>query len=156
MPAVVVTPSDLAPFAVIDSVKAAAMIDDAMALAARVAPCILDDSFQYEAAARAVIRGAILRWNEAGTGALTSEQQIAGPFQVTKAIDNRPQRKSMFWPSEIEQLQELCKGPEVSGAFSIDTAGTTLGYYGYPSTVMAGFDDPAYPGFDSLPYEQGD
>jgi hypothetical protein len=58
----------------------------------------------------------------------------------------------MFWPSEIEQLQDLCKGPEVSGAFSVDTVGTTFGWYGYPSAVMAGFDDPAYPGFDSTPF----
>ena len=153
MSAVALTPADLEPFAVIDAVKAQAMIDDALALAARVAPCILTAEFAYEAAARAVLRGAILRWNDAGSGAFTSSQQTAGPFSVSQGIDNRVQRRGMFWPSEIEQLQDLCKGPEVSGAFSVDTAGTTFGWYGYPSTVMAGFDDPTYPGFDSGPYE---
>jgi hypothetical protein len=153
MPAVVLVPADLAPFAVIDSVKAQAMIDDAMARAARFAPCILTPDFAYEGAALAILRGAILRWNDAGSGAYTSKQETAGPFSLSQGIDSQPPRRSLFWPSEITELQDLCKGPEVSGAYSVDTVGTTFGYYGYPSTVMAGFDDPAYPGFDSTPYE---
>ena len=155
MPGAWLTPTDLEPFAVIDEAKAWAMIDDAMALAARVAPCITDDGFVWRDAARAVLRGAVLRWNDAGSGAYSSQQQTAGPFSVSQGFDNRVQRRSMFWPSEIVQLQDLCKGPEVSGAFAVDTAGTTFGYYGYPAAVMAGFDDPAYPGFDSTPYEPG-
>ncbi len=35
-----ISPSDLAPFAEIDDSKAQAMIDDALALATRIAPCI--------------------------------------------------------------------------------------------------------------------
>lgn len=104
MAAVSMTPSDLTPFAVIDAAKAQAMIDDAMALAARVAPCITAADFAYEAAARAIIRGAILRWNEAGTGAM--QAQTAGPFGMT--VDTRQQRRGMFWPSEIAELQALC------------------------------------------------
>jgi hypothetical protein len=111
---------DLTPFASIEPTKAQAMIDDALALAARVAPCILEDTFTYEAAAKAILRGAILRWHEAGTGALQSQQ--AGPYGMT--LDTRQQRRGMFWPSEIEQLQDLCKGNETSGAFSIDTFST--------------------------------
>lgn len=117
MPAVTVVPSDLSPFAAIDAVKAQAMIDDALALAARVAPCILETTFTYGTAAKAIIRGAILRWNEAGTGASTSLQ--AGPFGQT--LDTRQTRKGMFWPSEIEQLQELCRGDALLGAFNVDT-----------------------------------
>lgn len=104
MAAVSLEPSDLTPFAVIDTEKAQAMIDDALALAARVAPCILDDTFAYAAAAKAILRGAILRWNDSGSGAL--QAQTAGPFGQT--LDTRQVRKGMFWPSEIEQLQELC------------------------------------------------
>lgn len=151
MAAVTLDPSDLVPFALIDDVKAEAMIEDALALAARIAPCILDPLFTYEAAARAILRGAILRWNEAGSGAVS--QQSAGPFAQT--LDTRTQRRGMFWPSEIEQLQDLCKGPETSGAFSVDTAPTTVSYFGYPSGVLAGFDDPFYPGFDNTLYEGG-
>lgn len=124
MAAVTLQPADLEPFASIDTNKAVAMIEDVLAMAVRVAPCIVSDDFAYAAAARAVLRGAILRWHEAGTGAL--QTQSAGPF--AQSLDNRQQRRGMFWPSEIEQLQDLCKGPETSGAFSVDTAPTTVTY----------------------------
>lgn len=118
MAAVTLTPADLAPFATIDAAKAQAMIDDAIAMAVRVAPCILESTFAHDAAAKAILRGAVLRWHDAGTGALT--QQGAGPFQVS--YDNRQQRRGMFWPSEITQLQELCRDGNLQGqAFSIDT-----------------------------------
>lgn len=117
MPAVSLDIFDLSPFAQIEEQKAQLMIDDALALAALVAPCILDDSFAHAAAAKAILRGAILRWNEAGTGA--SIQQTAGPF--SQSMDTRQQRRSMFWPTEIEQLQELCKQGDSSGAFGLDT-----------------------------------
>ena len=142
MAAVMLYPSDFDNFAKIDPAKATEMIEDAMALAARVAPCILSDDFAYTKAAKAIIRGAILRWNEAGTGA--SVQQSAGPFAQT--VDTRQQRKSMFWPAEIEQLQDLCKGVETNGAFSIDTAPTQLMRFGlWPS------GDPYWePGWETI------
>jgi hypothetical protein len=120
------TPDDLAPFADIDTAKALAMIDDAMAMAALVAPCLLENDLspQKQAAARAIIRGAILRWHESGTGAFT--QRIVGSVQV--GMDNRIPRKAMFWPSEITQLQGLCATTTTS-AFSIDVLG--------PSTIHA-------------------
>jgi len=32
----------------------------------------------------------------------------------------------MFWPSEIDQLRDLCRGEDTSGAYAIDTlAGLT-------------------------------
>lgn len=118
MPAVRITPADLAPFADIDPAKAQAMIDDALALAARVAPCINDVAFEYDDAAKAIIRGAILRWNDAGTGAVTTQQ--AGPFGQT--IDTSKVRRSMFWPSEITELQGLCQEKQQASAFTVDTA----------------------------------
>ena len=121
MPAVSLSVDDLTPFATIPEDKAEAMIADALALAARVAPCITDDTFEYADAAKAILRGAILRWHEAGSGAL--QAQSSGPFSQT--IDTRQQRKGMFWPSEIEQLQDLCKGDVLEGAFAVDTVGTT-------------------------------
>jgi len=115
--AVTLVLADLAPFADIEPIKAQAMIDDALATAERVAPCITSEDFAYPAAAMALLRGAIIRWAEAGSGALQS--QTAGPFG--QVVDTRQPRRGMFWPSEIEQLQDLCKGSELSGAFSIDT-----------------------------------
>jgi hypothetical protein len=118
MPAVAIVPADLEPFAPgIDPVKAQAMIDDALAMAARVAPCILTDAFEHGAAAKAVLRAAILRWNEAGTGAV--QQQTTGPFSMS--LDTRTPRRSLFWPSELDSLRELCKTSDNEGAFSIDT-----------------------------------
>ncbi|MGX6513026.1 hypothetical protein [Rhodococcus sp. SJ-2] len=112
-----ITLDDLRPFTpTIDEAKALAMIDDALALAVVVAPCILDDTFEHPGAAKAILRGAILRWNDAGNGAIVS--QAAGPFSQT--VDTSQPRRGLFWPSEIKQLQELCSNGK-SGAFAIDT-----------------------------------
>lgn len=117
MAAVALTVDDLLPFAPdIDREKAEVMIEDALALAVAAAPCLDDPGFENAGAAKAIIRGAILRWNEAGTGAVT--QLSAGSFQQT--IDNRSERKRMFWPSEITDLQRLCGDRRVGGAFTID------------------------------------
>lgn len=118
-------PSDLAPFADIDDVKASEMIADATYTAALVAPCLdpanVSNLTEIQVGAvRAILRGAILRWNESGTGAMT--QQTAGPFSAT--TDTRQERRGMFWPSEIEQLQKICAGTAKGGAFQIDTVGS--------------------------------
>lgn len=123
MAALSLIPADLEPFATIDPAKAQAMIDDALALAVLVAPCILDETFAFADAAKAIIRGAVLRWHEAGTGAIQS--QTAGPFGMT--IDTKQQRRGMFWPSEIDQLRDLCGGAATSGAFAIDTLTSMTG-----------------------------
>lgn len=122
MPAVALVPADLAPFATIEEAKAQEMITDALALAARIAPCIADSDFQYAAAAKAILRGAVLRWNDSGSGALQTENM----GQYGYSVDTRQQRRGMFWPSEIEQLQQLCQTGETSGAFDIDTVSTTV------------------------------
>jgi len=105
----------------IDLVKAAGMVEDASALAVLAAPCLGVEPTTLTAAQlgalKAILRGAILRWNEAGTGAFAS--QTAGPFGQT--LDTRQPRRGMFWPSEIQQLRDVC-GSASSGAFSIDTA----------------------------------
>lgn len=123
MPAVTLTPADLTPFATIEVTKAQAMIDDALALAARVAPCITTSTFAYDAAAKAILRGAVLRWNDAGAGALASQQLGS----LGQTYDTGSQRRSLFWPSEIEALQELCRdGDLMKQAFSIDTTPVPL------------------------------
>ncbi|WP_280331493.1 hypothetical protein [Nocardia wallacei] len=112
-----ISTTDLAPFATIETAKATAMIEDAEAMAVLVAPCITNDGFVHTAAVKAILRGAILRWNDSGSGAVTS--QTAGIFGQT--IDTRQTRKSLFWPSEIEQLQDLCTESGTGTAFNIDT-----------------------------------
>lgn len=112
------TTDDLAPFATIDTAKAQAMIDDAEAMAVLAAPCITALDFTNGAAVKAILRGAVLRWNDAGSGAL--QAKTSGPFSET--YDNRQERRGMFWPSEIVQLQSLCAGAE-GGIYSVSLAG---------------------------------
>lgn len=119
-PVVIDIEKDLAPFVDnIDEKKAHAMIESTidMASAPWIAPCIVDENFKYPKQAKVILVGAILRWNDVGTGAIT--QMSAGPFQQT--TDNRTERKRMFWPSEITDLQRLCGVARTGRAFSIDT-----------------------------------
>src|SRR5690606_13052250 len=109
-------PADLAPFATIDEQTAHEMIVDAMATAAQVAPCILDSDFEHDAAAKAIIRGALLRWHESQSGAVVTN--TAGPFSQT--IDPTARRSGMFWPSEIRDLAKLCGRSGGRKAHTID------------------------------------
>jgi hypothetical protein len=87
---------DLAPFVPdIDPAKAEAMIEDAEAMAALLAPCITDPGFTAAGALKAILRGAVIRWHEAGTGAL--QAQTAGPYSQT--YDTRQERRGMFLTS---------------------------------------------------------
>jgi hypothetical protein len=120
------TIDDLLPFAEIDAEKAEAMIDDATAMSMLVAPCLGTDpttlTASQQQAVKAILRGAVLRWHETGTGALQSES--IGGYSYT--LDNRQARKSLFWPSEITQLRGICQSDAPTGAFSIDTTCTTV------------------------------
>lgn len=115
---VFLVPADLAPFATIEATKAQAMIDDAEAMAVLAAPCITAEGFANADAVKAILRGAVLRWNESGSGAVS--QQSAGPYQMS--IDTRQERRGMFWPSEIVALQSLCVDAQ-GGAYSVSLAG---------------------------------
>jgi len=113
-----IIPEDLDPFATVESGKADAMIADAEAMAVLAAPCITAVGFSHADAVKAILRGAILRWNEAGSGALQS--QTAGVFGQT--LDTRQERRGMFWPSEIVALQNLCADAQ-GGVYTVSLAG---------------------------------
>ena len=122
-PPVIITLDDLRPFAPdIDEEKAEAMIEDAVALAVRVAPCLRDPNVDEDTrlAARAIIRSAILRWNDQGTGTLQTLN--ADVFGVR--YDNRtPRTAGGFLRQEIRDLAGLCGR---TGAFSINLAEDTF------------------------------
>lgn len=135
-----ITKEDLVPFADIEPAKADAMIVDAESMAVLTAPCLADlvtappDETPAEqvtrlaklAAVKAILRGAILRWEEAGSGATSSLNQQAGPFGQQQSFTPAA-RKSMFWPSELEQLQGICSDGEQGKAYAIETvAGPTI------------------------------
>lgn len=122
--ALYIEPGDITPFADIEPGRLAAMIEDAEAQAVMVAPCLetpSDLSPMQQAAVKAVLRAAILRWNDAGSGAIT--QQTAGPFSVTQ--DTRQSRRGAFWPSEISDLQRICS--QVGGADSAKAWNISVG-----------------------------
>lgn len=121
---------DLEPFASIDAAKANAMIEDAEAMAVLAAPCITAEGFAYATAVKAILRGAVLRWHDSGSGALQSQQ--AGPFG--QALDTRQERRGMFWPSEIVALQSLCADSQ-GGVYSTSLAGPDRGdgYWSQPN-----------------------
>jgi len=121
--ATIIEPADLTPFAKISQEKAEQLIADAEAMAKLVAPCLKDPDFLEDEnlvqAAKAILRGAILRRNEAGTGAIT--QAGASGFQIT--TDTRSPIRGFYWPSEIAQLRELCaefSGAREDQAFMVD------------------------------------
>lgn len=104
-------------------------IDDAWARATSIAPCIALETFPPGATPElqaikvaelmAILRGVILRWHEAQSGAVTGKTQMAGPYQQSLQLDARPKRGYVLQPSEIIDFQRLCvrKGRP----FSFDT-----------------------------------
>lgn len=96
------------------------LIRDGLAMARRVAPCIDEPEFAFVDAAVAIIRGAVLRWAESGSGGISSQQQTAGPFGQTTSFDTRQTRRSLFFPSEVKELEALCSQSK-RRAFAIDT-----------------------------------
>lgn len=129
-----IEPEDLAPFADIAPAKAAAMIEDAEASAVLVAPClpgltIAPDPETPEeavvrlaklAAVKAILRAALLRWEEAGSGGVTATQRTAGPFSEQNSFQSVG-RKGMFWPSEIESLQGICSSAVQGKAYAVES-----------------------------------
>lgn len=101
-----------------------AWVDGANARASRVAPCLAvtdpdlppptDDQM---AEAKLVLLGAVIRWAEAGSGAYQSK--TVGPMGIT--FDTSQPGGFNLRPSEITQLQDICKNGSEFKAFSIDT-----------------------------------
>ncbi|MGC4964244.1 hypothetical protein [Gordonia sp. DT101] len=124
--AVTLTTSDIAPFVgemTSDEQDALEiMVVDVTAAAVAVAPCLAEPALpeNLAAAAKAHMRGAVLRWYEANSGAV--QTQSAGPFSET--IDTSVRRGGLLWPSEIKLLQDICathRGVRPGAAFAIDT-----------------------------------
>lgn len=109
------------------------LIDDAEALAILSAPCIENPELapMKRKAVVAILRGTIMRWNDAGNG--VASQQSAGPFSMTVT----PQvRRNSFWPSEITDLQKVCKGADSGKAYSVDTMPGASSHSPYCSVVF--------------------
>lgn len=115
------------------------MVNGANARATRVAPCLAgtgDDAPNADqlAEARLVLVGAVKRWAESGSGALSA--QSAGPFSQT--VDTRQRTGYNLWPSEIEALQQICSSGTTasSGAFSIRPSGAGSAHMPWCSLML--------------------
>lgn len=107
------------PAAVQSAELVSTMLDAANAKASRVAPCLADTPTADQLSeAKLVLIGAIMRWSDAGSGAVTS--QTAGVFGMT--VDTRQRTGFNLWPSEIADLQNLCTGG-LGGLYSVSLAG---------------------------------
>lgn len=116
----IITSDDL-PTEIAANAMAEVWVNGANARASRVAPCLAADdpapTDDQLADAKLILIGAVIRWSQAGSGALQSVSAMA--FGAT--FDNRQRSGFNFWPSEIKQLQDICKSGESASAFSVDT-----------------------------------
>ena len=104
--------SDLSPLAPgLTETVATIIIDDIEAKALLEAPCIEEVDFPelYKPLVKAILRRAALRWARAGEGGLSAETLASGPFSRTQSIDTRSSGEDRLWPSEIKELQKLCR-----------------------------------------------
>lgn len=146
-PAPVLTTEDLRPFLGddADTGKAAAMIEDVLAQAVIVAPCLLREDLpeHVRLAARAILRGAVLRWHERGglSAAVqqATEQVSAIGFQHSRTTTTESRGSGrLLWPSEISDLEAMCRAltDEDDGyghrAFGVDLAVTREPVWIYP------------------------
>lgn len=97
-------------------------IEDAWARAVAIVPVIAEDTWPSDPdkadQIKAILRGIILRWHEDQSGAVTGRTQSAGPYQQSVQLDQRPKRGYALMPSEIVDLQRVCKTK--GGMFTIN------------------------------------
>lgn len=79
------------------------------------------------AEAQLILIGAVKRWTEIGSGAYTQQMTTTGPYSQMQTTDTRQRTGYNLWPSEIIQLQDLCKAGGTNAAFSVDTAPSLCG-----------------------------
>ena len=100
------------------------------AKASRVAPCLTATdpapTADLLAEAKLILLGVVSRWAEAGAGAFTQETSVTGPYTHMQTVDTRQRTGYNLWPTEIGQLQDLCRTGGTS-AFSVDTAPSVCG-----------------------------
>lgn len=96
-----------------DDADSRALVDDAVALAAQVAPCLELPNFpERHAGVLAVLRSVIIRWDGAGTGAMTQ----VGEGSYTQMMDTVRARRGLLLPKEISMLQRICRNFSSGGA----------------------------------------
>lgn len=99
-------------------------IEDALARAMSLVPELSGEVTDAQAsAAKAIIRRAVARTAEAGSGAVVTQSQSAGPLSHSQTVENK-KAGQLFWANEVQELKALFTedSPTKGKAFSIDMA----------------------------------
>lgn len=100
------------------------LVEDVLARAVGLVPALGDKLTDAQiAVAKAVIRKAVARWADSGSGGVTTKSQTAGPFQTSETFEARGDRP-LFYDSEIDELRNLFRveGEDIKKgkAYSLD------------------------------------
>lgn len=100
------------------------LVEDVLARAVGLVPALGDKLTDTQiAVAKAVIRKAVARWADSGSGGMTTKSQTAGPFQTSETYEARGDRP-LFYDSEIDELRNLFRveGEDIKKgkAYSLD------------------------------------
>lgn len=102
---------DLSPLAPsMTAAQAEIYIAGVEARAELVAPCITAPDFAYAAVVKDILLGAVLRRHKAGEGAVSTEQQVAGPFSHSLTVDSSSRSSgSGLTRADLRDLKALCR-----------------------------------------------
>jgi len=132
----IITVEDLQAFnPEINEVTAKGMIADAIAQARLAAPCLTDEdklSEDQRAQYKAILRAAIIRWEDAGSGAASSEMLVGGRFTQQRVIGSPGQRRGLLWPSEIDLLRQICGTGRRAGTVDVTPIQTPTSLWNNP------------------------
>lgn len=110
MAAVALTPADLQMFVQVSDDMANELIDTTLARVRRKYPCLFDIALSEDDAqtARGIIRDAILRRIDTGSGGVQSEGK--GPFTTTYLPPDK--RHGLFTEADVTELTAICAGQQ--------------------------------------------
>ena len=99
------------------------LVEDVLARALGLVPELGDKLTDTQiAVAKAVIRKAVARWADSGSGGVTTKSQTAGPYQTSETYEARGDRP-LFYDSEIDELRSLFRvdgeDPNKAKAYSL-------------------------------------
>lgn len=115
-------PAELA--AKVSETVLAMMIDGASAAAYRAAPCLKESpTGEQLAEARLIVFSAVERWLRDGSGAVGTTQ-TAGPFSTTTTPASPRSSGYRLWPSEISDLQAVCRGGGLTSVELVSSQGS--------------------------------
>ena len=102
--------------------KGRILLEDVMARAKNLVPELEDKLTESQnSVAKAIIRKAVARWADSGSGGVTTKSQTAGPYQTSETYEGRGDRP-LFYDSEIAELRAIFTLDDVtpkSKAFSV-------------------------------------